>query len=54
MLSDWVSFLAYPNLFGIKGSVVVVVFALGTCLESQHPAAMRLQASLICKVSLNL
>jgi hypothetical protein len=23
---DWVSFLAYPNLFGIKGFVVVVVF----------------------------
>jgi hypothetical protein len=23
--SDWVSFLAYPNLFGIKGFVVVVV-----------------------------
>jgi hypothetical protein len=26
MFSDWVSFLAYPNLFGIKGFVVVVVF----------------------------
>jgi hypothetical protein len=24
MLSEWVSFLAYPNLFGIKGFVVVV------------------------------
>jgi hypothetical protein len=24
MLSDWVSFRAYPNLFGIKGVVVVV------------------------------
>jgi hypothetical protein len=24
MLSDWVSFLAYPNLFGIKGFVVFV------------------------------
>jgi hypothetical protein len=24
MLLDWVSFLAYPNLFGIKGFVVVV------------------------------
>jgi hypothetical protein len=23
MLLDWVSFLAYPNLFGIKGFVVV-------------------------------
>jgi hypothetical protein len=23
--SDWVSFLAYPNLFGIKGFFVVVV-----------------------------
>jgi hypothetical protein len=23
MISDWVSFLAYPNLFGIKGFVVV-------------------------------
>jgi hypothetical protein len=27
ILSDWVSFLAYPNLFGIKGFVVVVVVA---------------------------
>jgi hypothetical protein len=25
MIADWVSVLAYPNLFGIKGSVVVVV-----------------------------
>jgi hypothetical protein len=25
MVSDWVSFLACPNLFGIKGFVVVVV-----------------------------
>jgi hypothetical protein len=25
MLSDWVSFLAYPNLFGIKSFVVVVI-----------------------------
>jgi signal peptidase I len=25
MFSDWVSFLAYSNLFGIKGFVVVVV-----------------------------
>jgi hypothetical protein len=25
MILDWVSFLAYPNLFGIKCSVVVVV-----------------------------
>jgi hypothetical protein len=25
ILSDWVSFLAYPNLFAIKGFVVVVV-----------------------------
>jgi hypothetical protein len=24
MFSDWVLFLAYPNLFGIKGFVVVV------------------------------
>jgi hypothetical protein len=24
MTSDWVSFLAYPNLFGINGLVVVV------------------------------
>jgi hypothetical protein len=24
MLLGWVSFLAYPNLFGIKGFVVVV------------------------------
>jgi hypothetical protein len=23
MLSDWVPFLVYPNLFGIKGFVVV-------------------------------
>jgi hypothetical protein len=26
MFFDWVLFLAYPNLFGIKGFVVVVVF----------------------------
>jgi hypothetical protein len=26
-ISDWVSFLAYPNLFGIKDFVVVVVVA---------------------------
>jgi hypothetical protein len=32
MLSDWVSFLAYPNLFGIKGFVVVVVVVVGKCL----------------------
>jgi ABC-transporter N-terminal len=25
ILSDWVSFLAYPNLFGIKVFIVVVV-----------------------------
>jgi hypothetical protein len=25
MLSDWVSFLAYPNLFGTKDFVIVVV-----------------------------
>jgi hypothetical protein len=25
MFSDYVSFLAYPNLFGIKGFVVVIV-----------------------------
>jgi hypothetical protein len=25
MISDWASFLAYPNLFGIKGFVIVVV-----------------------------
>jgi hypothetical protein len=25
MFFDWVSFLAYPNLFEIKGFVVVVV-----------------------------
>jgi hypothetical protein len=28
MLSYWVSFLAYPNLFGIKGFVVVVIVRL--------------------------
>jgi hypothetical protein len=28
MLFDWVSFLAYPNLFGIKGFVVVVVVVM--------------------------
>jgi hypothetical protein len=25
VVADWVSFLDYPNLFGIKGFVVVVV-----------------------------
>jgi hypothetical protein len=29
MLLDWVSFLAYPNLFEIKGFVVVVVVVIG-------------------------
>jgi hypothetical protein len=28
VISDWISFLAYPNLFGIKGFVVVVVLDL--------------------------
>jgi hypothetical protein len=28
MLSDWVSFLAYPNLFGIKGIVVAAAIML--------------------------
>jgi hypothetical protein len=28
MILDWVSFLAYPNLFGIKGFVVVVVVSI--------------------------
>jgi hypothetical protein len=28
MLSDWVSFLAEPNLFGIKGFVIVVLFSI--------------------------
>jgi hypothetical protein len=40
MFSDWVSFLAYPNLFGIKGCVVVVVvvvkkkrkYVIGVCV----------------------
>jgi hypothetical protein len=26
MISDWVSFVAYPNLFGIKGFVIVIVY----------------------------
>jgi hypothetical protein len=29
ILSGWVSFLTYPNLFGIKGFVVVVVVRNG-------------------------
>jgi hypothetical protein len=37
MISDWVSFLAYTNLFGIKGFVVVcggvVFFHLVNCCE---------------------
>jgi hypothetical protein len=28
MISDWFSSLAYPDLFGIKGSVVGVVFCI--------------------------
>jgi hypothetical protein len=28
MLSDWVSFLTYPNLFGIKDFVVAAAAAL--------------------------
>jgi hypothetical protein len=26
MISDWVSFVAYPKLFGIKGFVIVIVY----------------------------
>jgi hypothetical protein len=33
MLSYWISFLAYPNLFGIKG-FVFVVFGPGLELEN--------------------
>jgi hypothetical protein len=33
MFSDWVSFLVCPNLFGIKGFVVVVVVVV----ESRVP-----------------
>jgi hypothetical protein len=32
MFSDWVSFLAYPNLFEIKGFVVVVDFSSSAIL----------------------
>jgi hypothetical protein len=32
MISGWVSFLAYPNLFGINDFVVVVVVVVGSCL----------------------
>jgi hypothetical protein len=34
MLSDWVSFLVYPNLFEIKGFVVVVDSCLVPLLVS--------------------
>jgi hypothetical protein len=38
MLFDWVLFLAYPNLFGIKGFVVVVVDVLIIdIVEEVHP-----------------
>jgi hypothetical protein len=42
MLSDWVSFLAYPNLFGIKGFVVVVVFVarLAICVPTRTVPSM--------------
>jgi NADH:ubiquinone oxidoreductase subunit 3 (subunit A) len=36
MLSDWVSFLAYPNLFGIKGFVVVVVVVVVVVFHFHH------------------
>jgi hypothetical protein len=35
MLSDWVLFLAYPNLFGIKGFIVVVVVVVVVLLVSK-------------------
>jgi hypothetical protein len=35
MFSDWVSFLAYPNLFGIKDFVVVVV-VIFSIMEGQE------------------
>jgi hypothetical protein len=37
MLSDWVSFLTYPNLFGIKGFVVVVVISGNTSKIADKP-----------------
>jgi hypothetical protein len=33
MISDWVSFLAYPNLFGIKNFVVDLL--LCTCVNTK-------------------
>jgi hypothetical protein len=38
MISDWVSFPAYPNLFGIKGFVVIVVVVVlnFSLLQSQE------------------
>jgi hypothetical protein len=60
MLPDCVSFLAYPNLFGIKGFVVVVVAHMvqrnaGSCLYLCILLKFSLYASnQECLVHLNL
>jgi hypothetical protein len=38
LFSDWVSFLAYPNLyFGIKGFVVIVVVVVVVSISTVKP-----------------
>jgi hypothetical protein len=36
ILSDWVSFLAYPNLFGIKGFDVLLLYKFSIFFYDVH------------------
>jgi hypothetical protein len=48
MILDWVSFLAYPNLFGIKGFVVVVfAYYLGKKTNLTKLPRMNLNISIL-------
>jgi hypothetical protein len=51
MFSDWVSFLVYPNLFGIKGFVFVVVVCCSYELLF-YPRYHLDQSSLLCRKTL--
>jgi hypothetical protein len=64
MILDWVSFLAYPNLFGIKGFVVVVhtfvsvslcyVSFFFTLLLAKAKRKKKLSSGLIVKMNKNM
>jgi hypothetical protein len=56
MLSEWVSFLAYPNLFGIKGFAVVVVVSKHMILNNTkiRLSVLKCILSLFCYVRLQI